>query len=213
MTSFEEAEQERPEFRGLPMRSVVDGHEMVYYEPKEKVLNARKSMAVTAAMLLSVVALVCCIFGFRFIMEHSSDPKAQKIGPIIASVLNIIQISVMNMIYGKVAIKLVDLENWRTDTAYEDSLISKLFVFQMVNNFSSFVYLAFVKSKVDGCVPGRRARRRALWAFVVVSVFGLRCLPHRPHPPPPLSPLRSAGAPAGAWSSSPPIWSSSSPPR
>jgi hypothetical protein len=60
----------------------------------------------------------------------------------------------MNTIYGKVAITLVDLENWRTDTQYEDSLISKLFLFQMVNNFSSFIYLAFIKSKVDGCPGG-----------------------------------------------------------
>lgn len=36
------------------------------------------------------------------------------------------------------------MENHRTDTDYEDSMIAKLFIFQFVNSYSSFFYLAFI---------------------------------------------------------------------
>lgn len=36
-------------------------------------------------------------------------------------------------------------ENHRTDTAYEDNLIAKTFMFQFVNSYASLVYIAFIK--------------------------------------------------------------------
>jgi hypothetical protein len=49
----------------------------------------------------------------------------------LASILNSIQISVFNLIYSLVADKLTERENHRTDTEYEDAMISKLFLFQV----------------------------------------------------------------------------------
>jgi hypothetical protein len=43
------------------------------------------------------------------------------------------------------AVSLTDKENHRTDTEYEDALISKLFAFQFVNSYCSFFYIAFIK--------------------------------------------------------------------
>ncbi len=50
------------------------------------------------------------------------------------------------MIYQTVAVRLNDFENHRTDIEYEDKLISKVFLFQMVNSFSGLTYVAFIKS-------------------------------------------------------------------
>ena len=50
----------------------------------------------------------------------------------------------MNMVYAKLSIYLNDREKHRTDTEYEDALISKTFVFQLINSYSSLVYLAFI---------------------------------------------------------------------
>jgi hypothetical protein len=36
-------------------------------------------------------------------------------------------------------------ENHRTDTDYENHLILKTFLFQFVNSYASFFYIAFVK--------------------------------------------------------------------
>ena len=60
----------------------------------------------------------------------------------MASVINAVQITILNIVYGKVAVKLTRRENHRTDTEYEDSLIAKIFVFQFVNSYTSFYYLA-----------------------------------------------------------------------
>lgn len=48
------------------------------------------------------------------------------------------------MIYNTVATKLTNYENHRTVTSYDDSLISKLFIFQFVNSYASFYFLAFI---------------------------------------------------------------------
>jgi hypothetical protein len=47
--------------------------------------------------------------------------------------------------YRIVAVALNELENHRTDTQYEDSLITKIFVFNMVNSFAGLTYLSFIK--------------------------------------------------------------------
>lgn len=39
-------------------------------------------------------------------------------------------------------------ENHRTDTAYEDNLIAKTFMFQFVNSYASLVYIAFIKEHI-----------------------------------------------------------------
>ena len=50
----------------------------------------------------------------------------------------------MSYVNSIVAAALSLRENHRTDTEYEDALISKLFLFQFVNFYSSFFYIAFV---------------------------------------------------------------------
>ncbi len=51
----------------------------------------------------------------------------------------------MNRAFRDVATWLNDFENHRTDTQYEDNLVTKLFVFQLFNSYSYLSYLAFVK--------------------------------------------------------------------
>ena len=63
---------------------------------------------------------------------------------IAASIANAVQITILNFIYGELATALTHRENHRTDTEYEDSLIAKIFVFQFVNSYTSFYYLAFI---------------------------------------------------------------------
>jgi hypothetical protein len=55
-----------------------------------------------------------------------------------------VQINVFNFLYGLVIEKLTEIENHRTDTEFENSMIVKLFSFLFVNSYSGFFYLAFV---------------------------------------------------------------------
>ena len=55
---------------------------------------------------------------------------------------------ILGFIYEKIAYVLTNWENHRTQTAYDDSLVIKLFSFQFVNNYASLIYIAFFKEMV-----------------------------------------------------------------
>ena len=61
------------------------------------------------------------------------------------SLISAIQIMLLNYFYQYYAIKLTNIENHRTDTEYDDSLISKLFAFNFINSYSSLFFIAFIK--------------------------------------------------------------------
>ena len=55
------------------------------------------------------------------------------------------------MLYKRVAIRLTDWENRETETNYEDARAQKIFIFNFINTFSSFFYIAFAKIYDGGC--------------------------------------------------------------
>ena len=67
--------------------------------------------------------------------------------PVVAST---VWITIMNGQYQKVAKMFNDLENYRTETDYNDALIVKTIIFQFVNSYITLFYVAFIKS---GGVP------------------------------------------------------------
>lgn len=80
----------------------------------------------------------------RFVLYQSIGSNAQ----VVASVVNVIQIQLLTFLFDYLAFMLTDLENNRTDVIYEDSMIVKLFLFQFVNNYASFYYIAFVAANL-----------------------------------------------------------------
>jgi uncharacterized membrane protein len=73
------------------------------------------------------VAQVIGIYIIRNILQQKIGSLAQT----AASILNSIVILVFNLLYNLVAQYMTNRENHRTDTAYEDSMIAKLFLFQV----------------------------------------------------------------------------------
>uniref|UniRef100_A0A8B9VFP6 Anoctamin n=1 Tax=Anas zonorhyncha TaxID=75864 RepID=A0A8B9VFP6_9AVES len=69
---------------------------------------------------------------------------------VTASLISFVVIMVLNIIYEKVAILITDFELPRTQTDYENSLTTKMFLFQFVNYYSSCFYIAFFKGKFVG---------------------------------------------------------------
>ncbi|RYH21304.1 hypothetical protein EON65_21005 [archaeon] len=147
MSEFESQEQDRPEFKGSTMKSFIDGRDITYNPPS----LARKIMTLTqsvvACFITLVIGVVAGIYFFRFTLQkrNSTSPYAST----VASVLNTVQILVFNAIYQVAALKLTDMENHRTDTSYEDSLIIKMFVFQFINSYASFFFIAFIAGNLE----------------------------------------------------------------
>lgn len=74
-------------------------------------------------------------------MKYDAKNENEKM---LAAAGNSAQIKVFNVVYGMLAAKLNDWENHRTETEYEDNLVLKIFLFQFINSYIAFFYIAFV---------------------------------------------------------------------
>jgi hypothetical protein len=81
---------------------------------------------------------------------------------------------VANAIYSFLAMELTKRENHRTDTQHEDSLIAKIFVFQFVNSYASFFYLAFIARSFNDCPGDNHDECMGPLAYNLAIVFGTR---------------------------------------
>lgn len=70
--------------------------------------------------------------------------------PMTAGIIDLIVISMLDLVYSSLAIKLTNYEYCRTQTEYDESLTIKNYVFQFVNYYSSLFYIAFLKGKFVG---------------------------------------------------------------
>mmetsp|Transcript_6784 Transcript_6784/g.10767 ORF Transcript_6784/g.10767 Transcript_6784/m.10767 type:complete len:757 (-) Transcript_6784:247-2517(-) len=177
MTDFEEAEKDRPEFKGDIINSYIDGKPMLYF-PKEKLQTRRRiSRIVISTFIVCVLICVICIFIFKSIMKHSSNTIEDTYYSPIASGLNAIQIQIFNIIYSTVSVWLNNAENFRTDTEYEDGLVAKTFAFQFVNSYATFYYTAFAKPVWEGCDYGYLDEYNSCMydvAYSLAIIFGTR---------------------------------------
>mmetsp|Transcript_21883 Transcript_21883/g.36229 ORF Transcript_21883/g.36229 Transcript_21883/m.36229 type:complete len:738 (+) Transcript_21883:131-2344(+) len=100
-------------------------------------------LSIIAVLIVAVMAVCVSLLGLRTFLYHTvgSFPSS-----IIGGLLFTISIQLFNFFYGKLAVYLNDRENHRTDTDYQDALIFKVFLFQFVNSYVSFFYVAYVKN-------------------------------------------------------------------
>ncbi|KAH8300962.1 hypothetical protein KR044_007251, partial [Drosophila immigrans] len=81
--------------------------------------------------------------------ENSMTYKIMVL-PITAGFLDLIVISILDLVYSNLAVRLTNYEYCRTQTEYDESLTIKNYVFQFVNYYSSLFYIAFLKGKFVG---------------------------------------------------------------
>ncbi|XP_030386593.1 anoctamin-6 isoform X2 [Scaptodrosophila lebanonensis] len=81
--------------------------------------------------------------------ENSTTHKIMVL-PITAGIIDLVVISVLDLVYSKLAISLTNYEYCRTQTEYDESLTIKNYLFQFVNYYSSLFYIAFLKGKFVG---------------------------------------------------------------
>lgn len=135
------------DFKGESIKSFIDGSDIRYFPTKKRNLFIYQSLIAIGALILLVTGVVVSIYILRYaVVAYVGDSNAQT----IASIANAVQIQVMNFVYSFLANALSERENHRTDTQFEDSMIIKIFLFQFVNSYASFFYLAFVAEYIEG---------------------------------------------------------------
>ncbi|DBA05103.1 TPA: hypothetical protein N0F65_000791 [Lagenidium giganteum] len=148
----------RAEFRGRRSHNIVtDAPEMTFADPPKRRRAFLRSIAVVITMIGAVLAITGVLMWLRYRITHRTHYKID--GAVTwhsrallwgVSVVNALQIIVCNTIYTKVARKLNDLENHRTDRAYENFLILKVFAFEFVNSYATLFYIVFLKDACEG---------------------------------------------------------------
>jgi hypothetical protein len=108
-----------------------------------------RRVLIYAASSGSIAVLVCCvviIFIYCYLINFVAEYWDCNYGAGVGAVLHSTLIIVMGSIYKMVATWLNDQENHRTDLKYENSLIFKIFLFEVCNNFLAMFWIAFLSS-------------------------------------------------------------------
>jgi hypothetical protein len=89
--------------------------------------------------------------GFNKVMNY--ELPFESGGTVLVGLANAVQIGILNTFYKIVALQLTNWENHRTFSEFEQHLISKTFLFQFINSYSSFFYISFIKRWTEIGVP------------------------------------------------------------
>lgn len=153
MMDYEEDEVARPQFKGITRRSpVTDELDEVFYANQKRRKYNTLGIVVSIILICLILAIVAGITILRWELTSRLVYYGIDFSGYICSTINAIQIQIFNFVYGLIAVKLTELENHRTQSEFENSLIVKTFVFQFVNSFNALFYIAFLKSRWEGCI-------------------------------------------------------------
>lgn len=96
------------------------------------------------------VFFICMVVATQVLMKSWNDANIDEYGKDVPyhlrftpSIVNVALIFIYGAIYKVVAQKLVDGENHRYESAYEDSLINKMYMFQFINSYISNYIIAY----------------------------------------------------------------------
>eukprot|EP00698_Gefionella_okellyi_P015918 TRINITY_DN4523_c0_g1_i1.p1 TRINITY_DN4523_c0_g1~~TRINITY_DN4523_c0_g1_i1.p1 ORF type:complete len:721 (-),score=185.11 TRINITY_DN4523_c0_g1_i1:896-3058(-) len=132
--------------------------ENLFSPPTSKKIKFAVALPVLAVFLMIVIVVSLAILQLRLVMLDNAGTG--KLLPFdwsasgLNAALNAVCIIILNKIYVVVANKLTDWENHRTETEYQDALITKTFLFQFINSYFTMFYIAFFKSKYPLCIFG-----------------------------------------------------------
>jgi formate hydrogenlyase subunit 3/multisubunit Na+/H+ antiporter MnhD subunit len=124
---FAEDEVERPSFKGKLRRSPITDAREKFFSDNKRRRRMAIGLFVSAIGLALVVATVYFIIKLKsyVFINYSSSPYGGYYLKCVGY-LNAILILILNMIYTKVAIFFTNYENHRSQTNYDNSLVTKI---------------------------------------------------------------------------------------
>ncbi|XP_013418581.1 anoctamin-7 [Lingula anatina] len=156
VNNFEVAEPDRPGFKGTHSKMDPITDELTWYYPfYRQCTKYAASCMVLVLMVCLVFISVAGVILYRVVITVDyctiwPSTMCLLFGTIASSLMNAISILILGKIYDKIAYILTDWENHRTQTAYDDALVIKLFAFQFANSYASLFYIAFFRGLDEG---------------------------------------------------------------
>jgi len=132
----------RPSFTGVLKQSPEDSNMMSVQYPKEKYW-LRQLATWTITLIFCLVDQVCVYIWISLYDGHMD---------IVASICLALMIQVFTLLFNTIVSAMNDFENHKYQTDYYSSYLKKLFIFQFVNQFSAFFFIAIKQQYTDfGC--------------------------------------------------------------
>eukprot|EP00927_Polykrikos_kofoidii_P041480 TRINITY_DN35374_c0_g1_i1.p1 TRINITY_DN35374_c0_g1~~TRINITY_DN35374_c0_g1_i1.p1 ORF type:complete len:458 (+),score=38.50 TRINITY_DN35374_c0_g1_i1:2-1375(+) len=147
-TQVADAVQSRTDFWGLHTRSPITGEDTIFFPYFYSMglvgTFPRKVVSYTMLLCLACVELAVLTVARYYLQKHLG-----------LSLLGMV-VSVVMMVFGilgrRVALCLNQWENHRTRSDFVGELARKVFIFEFISRYCLFLYIAFVKAYVEGCV-------------------------------------------------------------
>lgn len=142
----------RPGFNGQVIyERSSDKIQVIYPEWRRKVIKYAITFPIIIFSLVSLFYIMFYALEFQTywddtLIAHNDYPSWSSYVP---KILFAIVSSLLDAIYYRIAVWLNCQENYPFELTHENSLISKLIVFQFVNSFLSLFYLAFYVGNMD----------------------------------------------------------------
>lgn len=150
---FAEEEVTRPQFVGEPTPGIYlngvfvqssDAPTQLYFPPAHRASRVLVAILVLLPFAAAVTIGALAILFYRGVVSSTLSPTVANAVGAVATGLWVLA---TNHVFKQLALWLNSWENHRTNSAFEDSLIVKTFLFRSVNTFSTLLYLVFVKPK------------------------------------------------------------------
>jgi len=136
MSTTERDESIRPEFKA---DYVISSRTKAVSMINTAKTRTRRFFSEIPITLLSVGAVIGCFIGNVIFQRDNTSTNDSIASSIISAVI----IIVLGEIYEYVAVLMANWENHKYEDEYQDSLISKFFVFQFVNSNIALFFIAF----------------------------------------------------------------------
>ncbi|XP_017060819.1 anoctamin-1 isoform X2 [Drosophila ficusphila] len=102
------------------------------------------------ALLAVVVYRMSMLGALKLGANPMTTSSAIVLATASAAFVNLCLLYILNYMYNHLAEYLTELEMWRTQTQFDDSLTLKIYLLQFVNYYASIFYIAFFKGKFVG---------------------------------------------------------------
>lgn len=164
VVDFETEERIRPEFEfkvKKRKKNPITLEEEPVMPPFQSFCRRFTSFSIVIFWICLVIVAIVSIVIYRIVVAaliykiQPDETLAKLATTISASIISLLVITILNQLYGRIAIALTEMELPRTWTLYEDSLTTKMFLFQFVNYYGTIFYIAFFKGRFN-LVPGVR---------------------------------------------------------
>ncbi|CAJ0597872.1 unnamed protein product [Cylicocyclus nassatus] len=154
---FNEVEPDRPEYHGRSKREDPVTGETEYFNPNIiRVFKYTVSCLIVILSMCLVVISVLLVTLYKLWAISAQDCRKEYtfscsvFTAFVPSLMNTLSTMILGSVYGWIVVKLTDWENHRTNSEYHNSLVIKMFALQMVNNYTSLFYIAFVRPENNG---------------------------------------------------------------